>query len=51
MNKKQIRQGSLTFVWQPVLEKENSEWKLIELSLKIIFVSQKNCINTYSSHP
>ena len=34
-----VRQGSLTLVWQPVLEKENSEFKPSKLCLIIDFVS------------
>ena len=33
------RLGSLTLVWQPVQEKENSEFKRVELRLKFICVS------------
>ena len=32
---KQDRLGSLTLVWQPVYEKENSEWNPIKLFKKL----------------
>ena len=38
MRKKLDKQASLTFVGQPILEKENSEFKSAVLRLKIDFV-------------
>ena len=39
MGKQQSRLGSSTMVWQLVKEKENSEFKLVKLSLEIDLVS------------
>ena len=39
MGKLKDRLGSLTLVWQSVLEKENSEFKPVKLCLKIGLVS------------